>query len=699
MKSLLNPKTIAVIGASRETGKVGNIVFDNLLSGFRGEVFAVNPNADEILGQKSYKTILDIEDSIDLAVICTPIPVVQKVLESCGKKKVKTAIIITAGYSEAGTKGKEAEKEVFETAEKHNIRILGPNCLGVINNFSGMNASFATAKMPEKYKVGIFSQSGAMGAAILDFANGNDFGFSYFVSLGNKIDISEVDLIESWTNDPNVSVGVGYIEDVKDGPAFICAAQKFTQKKPLILLKGGMTKEGEAAATLHTAAMAGDEVVFEAAMREAGVILARDMNDLFELAVTFAEDKNPKRGGLCVISNAGGPSVLAVDACGREGACLAELSPHTINQIVKHTEAASVANPIDLRGDATSNDFKVAMRTCMKDPGVGGILIVVTPQAMTDVESIAWEIVWAKKESKIPIYVNFIGGEYVAKAKEICAEGGVPIFSFPERAVRAFKFQSDLGSRPGLKEVPRPGLNTKAGKHPKHHVAKSLLKFSGGEPSYNQIASILRLYDIPMAESILVRSPKELEGALKKLKLPVVMKIFSPDILHKTDVGGVIFGVKDLSDAEKAFVKIINNVKKHKPNAHIRGVVVNEMVEEGIEIILGAKRDPIFGPVLMGGFGGIFVELISDVSVVLAPFTREKIAAALERTAVSRIIKGYRGGKYDQKALLDAACGVGQLILDHPEIEQIEVNPLRLEENGAGVLGLDAKIKIVDNRE
>lgn len=694
MKSLLNPKSIAVVGASRETGKVGNIVFDNLLSGFRGKVFAINPNAEEILGQKSYKTVLDVKEPIDLAVVCVPIPIVPKVLESCGKKKVKAAIIITAGYSEAGTKGREAEEEVLEIAQKHNIRILGPNCLGVINNFSGMNASFATAKMPEKYKVGIFSQSGAMGAAILDFANGNDFGFSYFVSLGNKIDISEVDLIEAWTSDPNVQVGVGYIEDVKDGPAFSAAAKKFAAKKPLIILKGGTTKEGEVAATLHTAAMAQDEVVFEAAMRECGVVLARDMNDLFELATSFAEDKNPRNKNLAVISNAGGPSVLSADACGREKVSLAELSPHTINQIAGETTAASVANPIDLRGDATSGDFKVAVRTCMKDPGVGGILVIATPQAMTDIESIAWEVVWAKKESKIPIYVNFIGGEYVAKAKEICAEAGVPLFSFPERAVRAFKFQQEFqASRPKM----HPSKSQ--GKHPKHHVAKSLLRFFGREPSYNQIASILRLYDVPMAESVLVKSEKELENALKKTKLPAVMKISSPDILHKTDVGGVIFGVKDLTDAEKAFEKILRNVKLHRPKAHVRGVVVNEMADEGVEIILGARRDPVFGPVLMIGFGGIFVELFSDFSVVLAPFTREKILSALENTAVAKIIKGYRGGKYNRNALMEAAAGVGQLILDHPEIEQVEVNPLRLEENGSGVLGLDAKVKIIDNRE
>ena len=699
MKSLLDPKNIAVIGASRETGKVGNIVFDNLLSGFRGKVFAVNPNAEEILGQKSYKTVLDTPDPIDLAVICTPVPIVPKVLESCGKKKVKTAIIITAGYSEAGTKGRETEKEVLEIAKKYGIRILGPNCLGVINNFSGMNASFAAAKMPEKYKVGIFSQSGAMGAAILDFANGNDFGFSYFVSLGNKIDISEIDLIESWTNDPNVEVGVGYIEDVKDGPAFIRVAQKFTAKKLLILLKGGITKEGEAAATLHTAAMAGDEVVFEAAMREAGVILARDMNDLFELAVTFAEDKAPKKGGLAIISNAGGPSVLAADACGREGAFLAQLSSHTIHRIAGKTEAASVANPIDLRGDASADDFGVAIKFCMKDPGVGGILVIATPQSMTDLEGIAWQIVSAKKESKIPIYVNFIGGELVVKAKEICAEAGVPLFTFPERAVRAFKFQSDPPSlRYGRAGFVAKKNGTNAGesqeKHPKHHVVKSLLKFSGGTPTYNQIASILRLYGVPMAESVLVRTEKELPGALEKTKLPVVMKISSPDILHKTDVGGVIFGIQNLEEAERAFAKIIKNVKKHKSNAHIRGVVVNEMAEEGIEIILGAKRDSIFGPVLMIGFGGIFVELFSDFSVILAPFTHEKITRALEDTAVAKIIKGYRGGKYNRKVLLSAAVGIGQLILDHSEIEQIEINPLRLEENGTGVLGLDAKIKI-----
>lgn len=689
IKALLSPKSIAVIGVSRSPEKIGYIVFDNLISCFSGKVFPVNPNAESILGREVYKDIFDIKGPVELAVICVPAKIVTKVLESCGKKGIRAAIIITAGFSETGVSGKENEIELLKIAQKHGIRILGPNCLGVINNLTGLNASFATAKLPGKQKVGIFSQSGAMGAAILDFANGHNFGFSYFVSLGNKADVSEIDLIKSWAKDDNVSVGIGYIEDIKDGPAFIEAAEDFTRKKPLIILKGGMTKEGSKAATFHTAALASDEIVFKEAMKEAGVILAENMADLLELAISFSGNKSPKGKKLAVISNAGGPSVLAADACGLEGVELANLSSHTIQGVVKNTKAVSAENPIDLRGDATKDDFKVALEILQKDKNVDGILVIATPQAMTELEQIAWEIVWSWQNGKIPIYVNFIGGEIAEKARDICAEAGVPTFSFPERAIRAFRFQEEFGSKIRTSNKSRPGF------HKMHKSVKSIINFSGENLSYNQIASILNLYDIPMAQSYLVKDEKEAVRAFKKIGETVVMKISSPDIKHKTDVGGIILGINSEEEAKKAFQDILQRVKRKSPNAKIEGIMVTKMVKEGLELILGAKNDPVFGNFLMFGFGGIFVELIHDFSIILPPFTTEKIKAMVEKTSVSKIVGGYRSiGSYDGNILIRAIKSLGRLISEHNEIIQIEINPLLLEEGDKGVLGLDAKIEI-----
>lgn len=688
MREILKPKSVAVIGASHEAGKIGFTVFDNLKSSYGGKVYPINPNADLILGEKAYSTVLDVPSEIELAVICVPAPIVPRVLESCGKKKIKSVIIISSGFSESGSRGKELEDTVMVIAKKYKIRVLGPNCLGVINNFSNFNASFATAAMPTKYRVGIFSQSGAMGAAILDYANGSSFGFSYFVSLGNKSDISEVDLIEAWAGDDNVSVAVGYLEDIKDGESFLLAAKKFTRRKPLVILKGGTTKEGRKAASLHTAALAQEEVVFRAAMEEAGVILAENLGDLLELAVSFAVNKLPLGKNLCVISNAGGPSVLAADSCGKEGVELATLSGQTVNDLAKKTEAASIANPIDLRGDATSQDFKLALSLCASDKNVSGVLLIATPQAMTEVEQIAWEAVRFKKESAKPIYVNFIGGALVSAAETICLENGIAVFTYPERAVRAFRFQADFKMQKLSRAVEQK-------KHPKHKVARSIIEFSDKKMSYGRISSLLELYGIPMAETYLCRNEKEAVSAFKKLTPPVVIKIASPDILHKTDIGGVTLGINSEEEVKRSFKKILENVKKHRPRAKIEGVTVMESAGRGLELILGAKRDPVFGPVVMFGSGGIFVELISDFAVSVGDFDHVKAKKLIERTAVSKIIEGYRTGTgYGKGHLIKAIMGISKLICEHKDLKSIEINPLILEEEGRGLLGLDAKIEL-----
>lgn len=687
MKEFFNPKSIAVIGVSADPHKIGYTVFDNLISSFSGKVYGVNPKREEILGEKIFPTVLDVPGKVELAVICVPEPLVTKVIESCGKKGVKYAIVISSGFSEAGLAGKEKEKELLVAAKKFGVRILGPNCLGLINTFENLNLSFATSKIPAKFRVGIFSQSGAMGSALLDYANGNNFGFSYFVSLGNKSDISESDLLEAWEDDENVKVAVGYLEDIRDGEKFLQVARKFTAKKPLVILKGGMTTQGEKAAKLHTAAMAQDETVFRAAMSDAGVILAQNLNDLFELAVSFAVNGLPKGKRLAVISNAGGPSVLAADAVGQEKVELAVLSPHSLSQLSKKTEAASIENPIDLRGDAKKEDFRVALTLSEKDPNVDGILLIVTPQSMTEIEAIAWEAVLAKKEGKKPVYVNFIGGELVEKAKEICQEAGIPTFSYPERAVRAFAFQAAFEKR--LVEKAQ-----KSERHPKHGVAKSIIHFNKNSLSEARLGSLLELYGVPMAKTILAKTKQEAMEALSIIKAPVVMKVSSPQILHKTDVGGVVLGVTTKEEAGSAFEKIVTNVQKNMPEAKINGVIVMEMAKEGLELIVGAKKDPCFGPVLMFGFGGILVELISDFSIITTPFTREKIERMIEETTVSKIIKGYRTGKkYNKESLVNAVMAVGQLVTDHPEISSLEINPLILNEK-EGPLGLDAKIEI-----
>jgi acetyltransferase len=688
LKKLFSPKSVAVIGVSREPQKIGYIVFDNLLSSFGGKVFGVNPNAELVLGEKIFKNIHDIKDSVDMAVICVPAPLVPAVLESCGKKGVAYAIIITSGFSELGQRGKDAEIELKKIAHKFGMHLLGPNCLGVINNFNGLNASFATAKLPAKYRVGVFSQSGAFGAAMLDYANGGGFGFSYFVSLGNKLDLSEVDLIEAWADDPNVSVGVGYLEDIRDGQAFIKAARKFTAQKPLIILKGGTSAQGEKAAKLHTAAMTQDDEVFRAALREAGVILAKNVNDLFELAIAFSENPLPEGKNLAIISNAGGPSVVTADACSVESINLPSLSARTVHELGSKTEAASLENPVDLRGDARQEDYGLAINLIMDDPKVDGVLIITTPQNMTELKEIALKIVEAKMKYKKPIYANFLGGELVSEAIAVCRENGVPTFAYPERAVRAFAFQAEYRAVK-LREV------RELKKHPRHSAARSVIRFNSGQMNYGALVSLLKIYNIPMANVKKIKNINDVQAAFNEMNGPVVMKISSPDILHKTEVGGVILGINNVAEAKKAYEKIIRNAKKNLPKAKIEGVIMMEMAKEGLELIVGAKRDATFGPVLMFGFGGILVELISDYSLAVGPFDRDKVRELIARTKVSKIIDGYRTGKkYNRKKVEDIVLGVGRLISEHPEITSIEINPVVLSDDGVGAIGLDAKIDL-----
>lgn len=690
MKKLFSPRSICVIGVSRNPEKIGYIVFENLVKYFGGKVFGVNPNAQEILGQKIYSSILDIKEKIDVAVICVPADLVGQVLEECGKKGVLYAIIISAGFSESGRSGAEKEKNILEIARKYQIRILGPNCLGLINNFKNLNASFAPSAFPPKRKVAIFSQSGAMGAAILDFACGENFGFSYFLSLGNKADICEVDLLEAWENDPNVDVAVGYLEDIRNGEKFLKAVKSFSSKKPFILLKGGMSKKGYKAAASHTAAMAQDTEIFKTACFEGGVVLAKNLSDMFELAIAFAENPIPKSNRLAIITNAGGPAVLAADACEAEGVELPSPEPKTIKLIHQNTFAASIKNPIDLRGDARPSDYKISLQAVLKDKNFDGILLIISPQRMTEVDKIAQEISQIKKKAKKPIYVNFLGGKLVFQARKICRENQVPSFAYPERGVRAFRFQSE---RNKIVDFLKKEKNEFESLHPQFNKVAQLLKIARLSSTYPVLSKILSAYGVPMAEVVLARNEEEAVSAFKKIKPPAVMKICSPDIIHKTDVGGVILGIKNENEARLGFRKITENAKRNCPDAYIEGVIVMETASEGIELILGAKRDPVFGPVLMFGFGGIFVELIRDFSLALTPFNRDKIRKMILKTKASKIIYGYRGKNYNPKKLEDALLGLARLVVEYPQIKSVEVNPVILMDNSK-ILGLDAKLEL-----
>ncbi|MBF0560063.1 MAG: CoA-binding protein, partial [Nitrospirae bacterium] len=555
LESLFNPESIAVIGASRDPKKVGYAVLHNLIKfNYAGSIYPVNPSPDDILGLNTYPRTSDIGKPVGLAVISVPARAVPDTLLDCAAAGVRAAVILSAGFKEAGAEGIRLEERLKEISAEHGIRILGPNCLGIINTSNSMNASFAGGMLP-KGKVAFFSQSGALGIAILDWALGNNMGFSKFISLGNKADLNESDFIEYFSGDADTDVILGYIEDVIDGRKFLEVARKTTKVKPIILIKSGGTEAGARAASSHTGALAGSETAFNAAFKQAGIIRAQGIQELFDTALVFASNKLPLGNGLLIITNAGGPGILAADMAEQTGVKLPIMAKETIEAMAKKLpSSASLYNPVDIIGDATSERYAAALNSAISDPNVDGILVILTPQAMTDVGNTADIIIRAGQETEKPIITSFIGEVSVRASIEKLKEGGVPSFSYPETAVRSFRKLCDftLWKNAPVEHAPVTVLNKDAA----GRIIDSLLRESRFEVGEDIAMDILSGYGFEFPERALAKTAKEAGAIAERIGFPVAMKISSPDILHKTDVGGVKLNINSEVAAEDAFMEI-----------------------------------------------------------------------------------------------------------------------------------------------
>ncbi|OIP24674.1 acyl-CoA synthetase [bacterium CG2_30_37_16] len=699
---LFHPKSIAVIGASRESDKLGYLVLANIKRyGYKGKVFPVNPKADEILGYKCYQTVHHVPENIDMTVILIPAPFVPDIVEQCGIKGIKTVIIITAGFKEIGKEGKEMEDRIAEIAKNHNIRILGPNCLGFIDTYQKINASFAES-MPEKYDVAVFSQSGAVCTAILDWANLNGIGFSRFVSLGNKSDINENDLLLEWENDKAARVILGYLEAISNGPEFIKRASKITEKKPLIILKAGITSAGAKAAASHTGSLAGSETAVSAAFKKAGIIRANSLEELFDYAKVFAYQPLIKGNKIAIVANAGGPAVMTTDAVIESKLELAKLSPITTAYLErKLPPIASKKNPIDVVGDAKADRYKVALEATLSDKGVDGVIVILTPQITTEVEETAKIIVTLSRRYNKPVVAAFMGGKRVEAGLKILNDNKIPAFNFPERAVRVleamYQYRNYLNERPNYKvayfDKDKDRVSYLLGQ------AEAADIYNLGDSMDSLASKILKSYGIPVAKSIMAKTAEEAAEAAAVIGFPVVLKITSQDILHKTDVGGVKIGLNNKVEAKEAFKEIINSVNAKMPDARVEGITVYHMVRKGQEVIVGAKRDPVFGPVIVFGLGGIMVEVLHDVSFRIAPVSLREAEEMIEETKGSKLLKSFRGGEaYDIEAIADTILRLSHLMIDFSEIEEIDINPLRVNERNKGVIALDVKMVLKENK-
>jgi len=687
-----NPQSVAVIGASRNPIKLGYGVLSNIIQhGYQGRVYPINPKADEVLGLRAYPSILSVPDPVELAVIVVPAKYVASVLEECGQKGVKGAVIISAGFREVGREGKRMEDELVAIARRYGMRLVGPNCLGVIDTISHLNASFAVG-MPRQGAIAFMSQSGALCTSVLDMALAEGVGFSRFVSLGNKADTNEIDFLEAWGDDPHSRVIVAYLEGIVDGARFMEVARSVNRQKPIVAIKSGTTSAGSRAVSSHTGTLAGSERAYDAAFNQVGIIRARSVQDLFDYAIAFARQPLLANDRVAVITNAGGPGIMAADAIEREGLQLASLEPETQRLLrEKLPAAASVANPIDVLGDALADRYSLAINAALDDPNVGGIIVILTPQVMTQIEETARAVGEAAGKHDKPVLACFMGQATVGVGVHILNEMKVPNYRVPERAVAALAAMSRYRhwrERPPL-EIKRFDVDREKVREIFDRVREEGRVTIGDA----EAREIMQAYGIPIPQSVLARTVEEAVAAAERIGYPVVMKIASPDILHKTDIGGVKLNLNSPEDVRDAFDLLIFRATRYMPDAEIWGCLVQEQVQGGKEVILGMSRDPQFGPLLLFGLGGIYVEVLKDVTFRVAPIDRREAMEMISEIRAYNLLRGVRGeAPSDMEAIADTLLRVSQLVTDFPEVAEMDINPLIVFEQGRGVLGIDMRL-------
>lgn len=694
LETFSTPKSIAVIGASRETDKLGYSVLNNIVQyGYPGKVYPINPKADEILGLKCYPSVLNVPDPIELAVIVIPAKHVAAALEECGQKGVKGVIIISAGFRETGSEGAKMERTLIEIAHKYNIRMVGPNVLGVIDTVGKMNASFA-AGMPKRGKIAFMSQSGALCTSILDMALAQNVGFSRFVSLGNKADLNEIDFMEAWGDDPESRVIMAYLEGIANGARFIDIARRVTKRKPMIAVKSGTTSAGSRAVSSHTGTLAGSERAYDAALNQAGVIRAGSVQDLFDFSVAFARQPLPGKGGVVIVTNAGGPGIMATDALERAGLRQASLSRETMDALRANLPAAaSVLNPVDVLGDARADRYAMAIDTVLKDPDVGAVIVILTPQVMTEIEETAHAIGQASKTYNKPILASFMGEATTGAGVKILNEYLVPNYVVPERAVAALRA---MYRQVAWMERPMPTIETfdvnKGAVADVFAQTRADGRLTIGD---SEARDILQAYGIRIPQSKLAATADEAVAIAQEIGFPVVMKIASPDILHKTDIGGVKVGLRSASDVRDAFDLLVYRATRFMPEARIWGCLIQQMITGGREVIIGMNRDPQFGPLLMFGLGGIYVEVLKDVSFRIAPISHREAEEMIAEIRSYNLLKGVRGQKpADMEAMVDTLLRVSQLVTDFPEVVEMDINPLMVLDSGQGAYAVDMRLVI-----
>jgi 4-hydroxybutyryl-CoA synthetase (ADP-forming) len=690
-----SPKSIAIIGASEKPG-VGKTIFYNIVKHFKGKIYPVTPSNPTVGGLTAYKNVLDIPDSIDLAVVAAPSKFTPSVMEEVGKKRIKGAIIVSAGFKEVDEAGAKLEREVGEIAKKYGIKVIGPNCLGIMS-FSKdniMNSTFL--KITPRYgNIALVSQSGAICAATVEDAEAQNIGFSKVISMGNKVDMDESDVLELLAEDEDTRVIVMYLEDIRNARRFMEIAKKITaeRKKPVIVLKAGRTAEGAKAAASHTGALGGSDANYEAAFTQSGVIRVDTMGELFDLATAFSKQPLPD-GNIVIVSNAGGPAIISTDACSRYGLEMADISSIR-DEIARVIPAyGSPRNPVDIVGDADYLRFEKVLLLTLAHPNVGSIVTMCTPSATLNYDDLARILV--KMSQQFPnktILASLMGLAEGMENRRIMSEGDIPYYLYSEPAIRTLKAMYDFKKWVDEASNKRATLQFAKDIAKVKSIFENVRKNGRSNLLEEEGYEVLEAYGFPTPKSILCTTEQECMDAAKQISYPLVMKIVSPDIIHKSDAGGVKVGIKTDDELRNSFRTITENALKYKSDAKIKGVLVQEMVKSAKETILGASQDPTFGPVIMFGLGGIYVEVLKDVVFRIVPIDEQEAINMVESIKTIKLLKGVRGEKSsDLKAISDSLQRLSQLVVDFPEIKEFDINPLLVLEEGKGARVVDARI-------
>ena len=694
MPSSLTPffdaKGVAILGASTNPKKLSYGILENLVSyGYKGEVYPVNPNATEILGRKAYASIADVPDPVELAVVVLPVTVIMETMREIGERGIKAVVIITGGFRELGEEGAKVERAVKELAQSYGMRVVGPNCVGTIDVRTGLDSTFIKG-LPQAGPIAFISQSGAICGGVIDLIINSRIGFSHFASLGNEMDVTEADMLEYFAEDEHAKVIAMYVEGIQDGPRFMEVARRVSQNKPIVFLKAGKNDAGAKAVSSHTGSLAGSYAAYQAALEQAGVIEVETISQLFNVAWALGTQPLPAGKRVAVTTNAGGAAALAADSLAFNGFELAQVSPEVQQRLrTKLNPSAQVSNPVDMLGSVSPEDYIWSLGNLDADEGVDVLLPILVPQSLVDTLGVAKAWVEIGEKTKKTLLTCLMGERSTLESEQHLNMAGVPVYAFPDEAGRVLRGMEDYGrvlKRTAFKPVSAEKID-----HNKMAAALALVKDAKGVGEY-ETRIMLEAYGIQSVPGDLAGNIDEAVKIAEKAGYPVVMKIVSEDILHKSDSGGIALNIKNSDELRVEYNAMMARIAINEPQARIRGVMVEKMAPRGLEVIVGMRRDPTFGPLMMFGMGGTMVELLKDISFKVAPLTGEDIDEMIERTLAGKLLKGYRGSaKSDIVAVKEAIARLSQLSLDNPDISEIEINPLIVYPEGQGAISLDSR--------